>query len=410
MTKQKPVNTDKQIADLKARKVRYTVPVKDVPGLYVRISTGGSKTFAVVARDPRGRQVWASIGGTELTLDEKVEGNARQKARQAIRRIKVGEDAIPRPPAAPVTFAELAENWMKRHVQAKGLRSEKELRRQLDTYILPAWKRRAFVDVKKSDVAKLLDDIEDNHGATQADRVLSTVRGIMRWQAARDDDYVCVVTGKLRRTDPKERRRERILDDDEIRLVWQVAAGFGIYGDMVRLGLLTGQRRDKIASIRWDDVDDDGRWTIATEAREKGNGEVLPLPALALGIVRRQKRLESNPYVFPGRGDRYYVGHPKAKPRLDEAIAKARAEAASEPLDMEKHALLGWTFHDLRRTARSLLARSGVTTEIAKRVLGHAEDSIQATYNRHSYIKERGEALEQLAGLVAQILAPQRTT
>lgn len=402
MPKQKPVNTDKQVADLKARPARYTVPVKDVPGLYVRVSTGGAKTFAVVARDPHGTQKWATLGGIELTLDPKAKGNARDKARAEIRRIKAGEESA----ATPDTFAEVAENWFRRHVQAKGLRSEGELRRQLDTYILPAWKARAFKAVKKSDVAALLDQVEDNNGPVQADRVLSTVRGIMRWQAARDDDYVCVVTGKLRRSDPKERRGERLLSDDEIRLIWRVAASFGTYGDMVRLGLLTGQRRDKIGSLRWADIDAEGRWTIATEVREKGNGEVLPLPALALGIVRRQKRLQSNPYVFPGRGESYYKGHPKAKPRLDEAIAKARAEAAGEALDLAKHALPAWDFHDLRRTARSLLARAGVSTEIAKRVLGHAEDAIQATYNRHSYVAERGAALEKLAGLVALILDP----
>ncbi|GAB4371836.1 MAG: site-specific integrase [Kiloniellaceae bacterium] len=403
----KAVNTDKQVADLKAEPAKYAVRVKDVPGLYVRVSPAGAKTFAAVARDPGGRQVWATLGGTELTLDEKQSGNVREKAREAIRRIKGGEPPFPAPPAKPDSFEAVATNWMTRHVKAKGLRSERDLQRQLDKYILPAWKKRAFAEIRKSDVARLLDEIEDDHGPVQADRVLATVRGIMRWHAARDDEYVCVVTGKLRRTDPKERRRKRVLDDDEIRVVWQVAAGHGPYGELVRLGLLTGQRLEKIAAIKWADVDAAGRWTIATEAREKGNGEVLPLPALAFDIIRQQPKIEGNPYVFAGRGKGHFKGYSKGKAALDAAIAAARAKAAgAKKADPAKHALPAWVFHDLRRTARSLLARAGVSTEIARRVLGHAEDAIQATYNRHSYIAERGDALNKLAALLQLIIDP----
>ncbi len=403
----KPVNTDKQVADLKAESSQYAVRVKDVPGLYVRVSPAGAKTFAAVARDLHGRQIWATIGGTELRLDEAEDDNVRQKAREAIRRIKAGESPFPKPPSEPDSFETVATNWMTRHVKAKGLRSARDLQRQLDKYILPAWKKRAFADIRKSDVAKLLDDVEDNNGPVQADRVLATVRGIMRWQAARDDDYVCVVTGKLRRTDPKERRRKRVLDDDEIRVVWQAAGGQGTYGALVRLGLLTGQRLEKIAGMKWSDVDAAGRWTIATEDREKGNGEVLPLPGLAFDIIRAQPQLEGNPYVFAGRGEGHFKGYSKGKAAADLAVATARAKAAgAKKVSVEKHGLPAWVFHDLRRTARSLLARQGVSTEIARRVLGHAEDSIQATYNRHSYVKERGEALKKLATLLRLIVNP----
>jgi integrase len=374
---------------LKPHAAKYTVRVKDCPGLFLRVTPNGAKSFISAARDPYGKQIWATIGGRELSVDD-----AREKARDVIRRIKDGLPAFEAPPVKPDSFGAIAENWYTRHVEAKGLRSAGELRRQLDSYILPAWKGRDFATIKKSDVARLLDGIEDGHGATQADRVLATVRGIMRWQAARDDDYVCVVTGKLRRTEPAEQRRDRILEDDEIRLVWGAATG--TFGGLVRLGLLTGQRRTKIATMRWDDVTVDGHWKIPTEKREKGNGEILPLPDLALDVIRAQPRVNGNPFVFAGRGEGYFKGVGRAKSNLDAAVAKANKGKALAP----------WEFHDTRRTARSLLARAGVSTEIAKKVLGHADDAVQQTYNRHTYTKERGEALKALAGTLALILNP----
>ena len=69
-----------------------------------------------------------------------------------------------------------------------------------------------------------------------------------------------------------------------------------------RLLLLTGQRRAKVAEMRWEDIDEEGTWTIPTEAREKGNPGELELPEMALTIIRRQPRLYGCPYVFPGRG------------------------------------------------------------------------------------------------------------
>ncbi len=401
MARRKAVNTDNQITALKAEAAKYAVRVKDQPGLYVRVTPAGAKTFSAVARDPYGKQIWATIGGTELKVDE-----ARDKAKAAIKRIKAGLAPFEEPPVQPDSFEAVAENWMTRHVKAKGLRSEGELRRQLDIYILPAWKGRDFVSIRKSDVAKLLDDIEDNHGPVQADRVLATVRGIMRWQASRDDDYACVITGKMRRTDPVERRRARVLDDDEIRLIWQVAGDFGTYGEMVRFGLLTGQRIAKIASIKWDDVNAAGHWRIETEVREKGNGTILPLPSLAFDIIRQQSKVEGNAHVFTGRGESHFKGFGKAKRRLDEAITAARAKALGEAVNAKKHSLPGWRFHDLRRTAETLMARAGVSDKIADKVTGHTGNAIRETYDRHDYTKERGDALKALAGLIERILNP----
>lgn len=385
MTKPEIVNTDRQIVALKASAARYNVKVKDQRGLYVRVTPAGAKSFVAVARDPRdGKQVWATIGSTELTIDK-----AREKGREAIKRIKDGLPPFEAAPVKPDPFGAVAGNYLERHVKARALRSQSEIERILDKYILPAWKDREFVGIRRGDVTGLFDLVQDANGPRQADYVLAIVRGIMNWYASRSDDYVSPITRGMRRTDPKTRKRARILDDDEIRVVWKVAEGNGTFGAILRLCLLTAQRREKIAAMCWEDVTVDGTWNIPAEDREKGNGGALVLPEAALEIVRERKRIGDNPYVFPGRGDGYFSGWSPCKRTLD-------TKAKIEP----------WVIHDLRRTARSVMARAGIRPDIAERVMGHAIQGVEGVYDRHSYRDEKAQALKRLAGQLDRIVNP----
>jgi len=139
--------------------------------------------------------------------------------------------------------------------------------------------------IRRSDVAKLLDDIEDANGPSAADHVLAIVRGVMNWYATRSDNYVVPIARGMRRTDPADRARDRILDDDEIRAVWIAAEANGKFGAILRLALMTAQRRDKLATMRWNDVSVDGIWNIRTEDREKGNAGALVLAGLLETIL-----------------------------------------------------------------------------------------------------------------------------
>ena len=174
----------------------------------------------------------------------------------------------------------------------------------------------------------------------------------------------------MKRTSAKERARDRILNDDEIRAVWKAADG--TFGDMVKLLLLTGQRREKVAAMRWQDISIDGEWNVPEGDREKGVGGSLVLPALAADIIRARPRYASSPYVFTGRGGSHLSGYSKAKTQLDE-----RAKIAE------------WRLHDLRRTARSLMSRVGVRPDIAERVLGHVQPGVQGVYDRQGLAKKR---------------------
>jgi integrase len=357
--------TDKSVAKLEVKPKVYLSPDPQLPGHYVRVMPSGSKSYVAIARDPKGQQVWKTLGKTvELTLEK-----AREEARKALQRTKR---------SGPMSFQVVAEEWLKRHVAAKGLRSEYEYRRMLNKHVFPLWANREIESIRRQDVAAVQDMVEDEHGTRTSDKVLSMVSTIFAFHEKRSDDYTSPVRKGMKRYASRENSRDRILGDDEIRTLWREQ---GTYADLLRLALLTGQRREKVASIRWDDIAGNV-WTIPAEAREKGNARELELPPAAVEIINRQPCL--NGFVFAGRGG----GHFKSWKQRDR---------------IERN---GWTVHDIRRTARSLMSRAGVRPDIAERVLGHAIRGVEGVYDRHEYRDEKADALRRLAGLIASILNP----
>jgi integrase len=372
--------TDKAVSSLKPKAKRYAVPDPQLPGHYVRVTPNGANSFAAVARDPSGKQVWHTIGSASLyKIDD-----ARELARTAIKAIKAGEDR-----AGPQSLDAVADQWFKRHVEAKGLRSARHLRAYFDSHIWPAWTGRDFEYIRRGDVANLLDEIEDRNGPTAADYALRITRAICNWYAARHENYGSPIVRGMRRSNPKERARDRILSDDEIRAVWKRAAENGTFGGFVRMLLLTGQRKTKVATMRWEDIKD-GVWTIPSEKREKGNAIELKLPDVAIEIIKAQPRFDGNPYVFAGQGNSPMGGLSRRKKSFERKLP----------------AMPQWGLHDLRRTARSLMSRAGVRPDIAERVLGHVMNGVEGIYDRHRYDEEKAHALKSLAGLIEKIVNP----
>ncbi|MGC2408896.1 MAG: integrase family protein [Methyloceanibacter sp.] len=371
MSRRKRLDDD-GVAKLKPKAKRYAFADPELPGHYVRVQPNGSKSFVVVTRDPRGKQHWRTVGAPPMPIDD-----ARDIGRKIIRSIRE---------AAPDSFEGVASEWFKRHVVKKGLRSGDDIQGFLQRHITPAWTGRDFTSIKRKDIAALLDHIEDEHGARQADYALDIIRRIANWHATRDDNYNSPVVRGMRRTNPKERERTRILSDDEIRIVWSTADAGTSFGGIVKMLLVTGQRLDKVTSMRWDDLNGNV-WAIRTEAREKGNAGELILPDLAMVVVSARQRGDG--LVFPSRGGNQLGGLAKYKRKLD------RDSGVS-----------GWVLHDLRRSARSLMSRAGVRPDIAERVMGHSIRGVEGVYDRHPYAAEKAEALKLLAGMVRDIVTP----
>ena len=367
---------DAGVEKLKPGSKRLTLPDPELRGHYIRVTPNGSKSFWAVARDPSGKQHWKLIGSPPMKIDD-----AREKAGQVIRAIRA---AVAGEVVDGVSFEGVASQWFERHVAKKELRSGDKLRQFTRKYITPAFAGMAFIEVRRKHIAALLDQLEDKHGARQADYALSILTGMANWYAKRDDEYNSpIIRGMRRREDD---RRDRILNDDELRRIWKAD---GFLGNFIKLALLTGQRKDKYLTMRWDDVRD-GVWYIRTDAREKGNGEALRLPSLALEIIEDQSRINSDsPFVFSGK-----VGKPLTK-----------IDAHKKRLDAEL-GLAPWRIHDLRRTSRSLMAAAGVPDLVAELVLGHTQKGVAGIYNRHDYLAEKGDALERLARRIVDIVMP----
>ena len=387
--------SDIGVSNLKARPKRYAFPDPELRGHYVRVTPSGSKTFAVVTRDPTGKQKWAAIGPSDAMKIEE----ARERGRRALQRIRDGLPAFEDAPQKEATVEEVANSWLKRHVEAKKLLSAPEIERCLEVYVLPEWRSRAFVSIRRGDITELLDQIEDSRGARQADVVLSILRGISNWYATRHDDYSSPFTKGMKRQ--SQTRRDRMLSDDELRAVWAQAGKAGIFGAIIRMALLTAQRREKIASMRWADLTGNV-WTIPANAREKGAGGSLKLPPAAMSVISERPRMASNAFVFSGRGDNAFNGFSKSKAAFDAALPRLKGADGTEA------EISNWTLHDLRRTARSLMSRAGVRPDIAERVLGHVISGVEGVYDRHRYDEEKAGALASLAALVEKIVAEGR--
>jgi integrase len=364
--------------------------------LVLRISYGGTKAWRVL--------YYANGRPHVKTLGHYGTGPGKLGVAAARRKAETFDPLSASASAEAGAFKEVAEKWIKHYVDRKGLRSKHDIERHLNLYVYPRWARTPFFEIRRSTVNDLLDKIVEKHGASMADGVLATLRSIMNWYQTRDENYVSPIVKGMRRDQraPEERARDRILNDDEIRAVWEAAEECGTFGGIVKMLLLTAQRKQKVVTMKGGDIRD-GRWIIATEAREKGNAGTLVLPRVALDIIAAQPIIDDNPFVFAGsaRGRRHKSADRSEPPSFNSWSQRKGELDAKLPRGMP-----AWTLHDLRRTARSLLARAGVSDAIAERTLGHAIGGIQGVYNRHNYIEEKKDALARLAALIEEVVNP----
>jgi integrase len=173
-----------------------------------------------------------------------------------------------------------------------------------------------------------------------------------------------------------------VLGDDELRRVWRAAGTTDYpYGPLVRLLILTGQRRDEIAGARWSEIDlAAGVMTIGAERMKAKAAHAVPLTPRAVEILASLPRFAAGDFVLSGQtGGRPFSGFSKAKVRLDREIGDMPA----------------FTLHDLRRTVRTRLAELGVTPFIGELVIGHAQRGVHAVYDLHRYDAEKLDALQR---------------
>ena len=187
----------------------------------------------------------------------------------------------------------------------------------------------------------------------------------------------------------KEVERDRVLTDRELAAVYRAAGEIGWgFGAMVQLLALTGQRRNEVAGMQWDELDLRAKtWTIPKERAKNAEGHIVPLSPQAVAIIEALPRIVGSPYVFTTTGTSCISGFSKGKAELD-AMVKLPA----------------WRLHDLRRTVATGMAKLGVDLPVIERVLNHVSGSfagIVGVYQKHKYQDEMRKALDAWAAHVA---------
>ena len=380
--------TDKGITALKPEpgKRRHVLD-SIIPGLAVRVTEKGVKTFVLITR-LHGKQRWITLGRVGvLSLAQ-----ARTEAGKAVVKAKAGEDPRPRPEVAN-DFGSIVDNVIDRYAKKKQ-RSWPETQRIFDVYVLPEWRGHPITSITRRDVTALMDGIEDNNGAVMADRTLGKIRKLFNWHTTRDDDFISPIVPGMARTTTKERARDRVLSDDEIRALWPLLDRPGAFYAIIKTLLLTAQRRGEVAAMSRPEIAGDV-WTIPPERVKTNEERAVPLTAEALTVIDGQPEIDDCDFVFTTNGSTAFSGFGRAKRELDKELVEARGEN-----------VLPWTLHDLRRTAKTLMQRAGVEPHVSEKVLGHVVPGVEGTYDRYGYAPQQRDALERLAAEIRRILSP----
>ncbi len=407
----------------KGNKLHYfsaaTLQGKRAPsGFAVRVTSAGTKSFVWFHRvggtpylETLGRWDENASGGSLTVLGAIIAAKARAEAIST-----PGSGADPRPDRtrrledgnkpAGETIGDLLDKFGGRYVDKDAkLRTAKIIKRTFERLVKPAIGEVGVYDLRRSQVVEMLDTIADENGPVMADRTLAYIRKAFNWRAINDDDFRSPIVKGMARTKTKDRARSRILSDDEIRDLWASLDAMtepSCYSAYMKTLLHTATRLKEAANMRWDEIDSsNGVWTIPGSRHKSKKDHAIPLTnAVRKLIGTRPKDYAKRPFVFSTTGGTVpFSGHSKAKATLDKKIAARRK--ADDRGKVER-----WTPHDLRRTARSLMSRAGVSEDHAERAIGHVIPGVRGVYDRHDYLPEKKKVLEALDRLVTQILDP----
>jgi integrase len=343
-----------------------------------------------------GRQHIKSLGrhGSPYTPD-----TARTKAKEKLGKAAAGAD--PFAEEAKVRAAETFGNEVKRYLERKKAamkpRAYREVERHLMNHAKPLHRAR-LGEIDRRAVAVRLSEIETSSGPVARNRVRSSLSAFFAWTITEGFIELNPVAGTAKAEESGT--RERVLSQTELAEVWAVLED-DQFGDIVRLLVLTAQRREEIGSLRWSEVDFERGLIMLPPARTKNKRlHEIPLLPPARAILERQSRRRD---IIFGRGKGGFSGWSDCKARLDQRLIDTRREA-----DPKAKPIPDWTLHDLRRTGATMMAdKLGVLPHIIEAILNHVSGhraGVAGIYNRAKYEAEMRQALERWAEHVAALV------
>jgi integrase len=399
--------TDRFLKALKPAPAGKTYDVRDtvVPGFRVRVSETGRCTFILLTRFPGSsnptRRAIGEYGAMTLA-------QARETAQDWHRLIARGIDPQfeqERQRQAALrqqenTFAFICEEYIKRHVRKtrKAAEVESDLRREF----IPILGGRPITDITQHDVVAIIDEVVDRGTPYQAHNLLGHIRTMYNWAIARG--VYGIERSPCDRLKPaavigKKLARQRILNDNEIRAFWNSTEALGYpYGPLLRLLLITGQRKSEVGEARWSEFDLGKRlWTIPAARMKADAAHVVPLSGEAIKILEGLPRFHHGDHLFSTTfGAKAVDGFAKAKHKIDDEMLKHLRAAPPAP----------WVFHDIRRTMRTGLSALPIPDLVRELVIAHTKPGLHKVYDQFAYVDEKRDALDRWAARLRDIVAP----
>jgi integrase len=392
------------VAKAKARAERREIPDPGCHGLYLIVQSSGHKSWALRYRS-QNRSVKFTLGtvlspGAESATTPAIDtplslAAAREVATRVLRQVQTGHDPAvakrkrrqEQHAAQADTFESVAEEFLRR--EGGRLRTLDQRKADLGLLYKPLGQM-PIPEIKRAQFVREFDRVEDQRGATRANRVQTATKALLNWFGSRSD-YVSVLTRTPARVSISQHARSHVPSDADLQAIALTAEqDLGPFGRYLLFTLLCANRRGESAALHRRELSPDGRVWIIPAARYKSNRDLLiPLSAAAQAIIRSMPVLPGGDYVFSEDG-KYPLGN--------FSVRKARFDKLC--------GVSNWRIHDLRRAARTLLSRAGVNPDTSERALGHALTGVRRVYDRHEFQSEKAAAFELLAQMVERITRP----